>query len=224
MKNKKLVWSTVAIIIVFTACQDERSEQAQLKIDSYTTYVDSIAAISEVDAVQNWQEIESSQQLRYEEAEVSKADLKDSAQAQTKIDATKTKYEALKAKVEAQKLAVAATTAEPNMKQKMRNSLFGEGKIGDDMNFVWVNAANIHNVYQQFVSTVDVNKDKYSREDWDEVKMMYEALNSRKNEVENEGLSASDNKKIARLKVKFAPMYTLNRMGAKSGEMSNPKE
>jgi hypothetical protein len=60
MKNKKLVWSTVAIIIVFTACQDERSEQAQLKIDSYTTYVDSIAAISEVDAVQNWQEIESS--------------------------------------------------------------------------------------------------------------------------------------------------------------------
>jgi hypothetical protein len=150
--------------------------------------------------------------------------LKDSAQAQTKIDATKTKYEALKAKVEAQKLAVAATTAEPNMKQKMRNSLFGEGKIGDDMNFVWVNAANIHNVYQQFVSTVDVNKDKYSREDWDEVKMMYEALNSRKNEVENEGLSASDNKKIARLKVKFAPMYTLNRMGAKSGEMSNPKE
>jgi hypothetical protein len=92
------------------------------------------------------------------------------------------------------------------------------------MNFAWVNAYNIHNVYQQFVSTVDDNKDKYSREDWDEIKLMYEALDSRKNTVENEGLSASDNRKIAGLKVKFAPMYTLNRMGAKSSEMKDAKE
>jgi hypothetical protein len=224
MKNKKLVLGMVAISIAFTACKDERSEQAQLKVDSYVVYVDSVAAISEVEAVQNWEEIESSYQLRYEEAELSKADLKDSAETQTKIDASKTKYETLKAKVAAQKMAVAAAAAEPNMKQQMRNSLFGEGKIGDDMNFAWVNAYNIHNVYQQFVSTVDDNKDKYSREDWDEIKLMYEALDSRKNTVENEGLSASDNRKIAGLKVKFAPMYTLNRMGAKSSEMKDAKE
>jgi hypothetical protein len=61
----------------------------------------------------------------------------------------------------------------------MRNSLFGEGKISEDMNFDWVNKDNIHNVYQQFVHTVEDNKD-YSREDWDEVKLMYEALDSRK--------------------------------------------
>ena len=106
----------------------------------------------------------------------------------------------------------------------MRNALFGEGKVGDDMNFSWVNASNIHNVYQQFVHTVENNKDKYSREDWDEIKLMYEALDSRKNTVEKEGLSGDDNRKIASLKLKFAPMYTVNRMGAKSGEMKRAKE
>jgi hypothetical protein len=64
--------------------------------------------------------------------------------------------------------------------------LFGEGKIGDDMNFDWVNATNILGVYDQFVNTVKDNKDNYSREDWDEIKLMYEALDSRKNTVEKE--------------------------------------
>jgi hypothetical protein len=35
----------------------------------------------------------------------------------------------------------------PSSKQQMRNALFGEGKIGDDMNFDWVNATNILGVY-----------------------------------------------------------------------------
>ncbi|MNR59162.1 hypothetical protein D3C85_1803590 [compost metagenome] len=53
---------------------------------------------------------------------------------------------------------------------------------------------------------------------------MYEALDSRKNTVEKEGLSAEDNRKIAGLKIKFAPMYTVNRMGAKSEETASAKK
>ena len=53
---------------------------------------------------------------------------------------------------------------------------------------------------------------------------MYEALDSRKNTVENEGLSSSDNMKIASLKVKFAPTYTINRTGAKSEENAEAKK
>jgi hypothetical protein len=68
------------------------------------------------------------------------------------------------------------------------------------------------------------NKDSYSREDWDEIKLMYEALDSRKNTVEKEGLTGEDNRKIAGLKLKFAPMYTLNRMGAKSEETAAAKK
>jgi hypothetical protein len=116
------------------------------------------------------------------------------------------------------------TPPAPSPKQQLRNALFGEGKIGDDMSFSWVNAQNIHSVYQQFVHTVEIIKDSYSREDWDEIKLLYEALDSRKNTVEKEGLTSEDNRKIAGLKMKFAPMYTVNRMGAKSDENREAKK
>jgi hypothetical protein len=76
--------------------------------------------------------------------------------------------------------------AMPSPKQAMRNTLF-EKVVGDDMNFSWVNAA----IFIQYTnnSFIEDNKDKYSREDWDEIKLMYVALDSRKNTVEKkEGL------------------------------------
>jgi hypothetical protein len=226
MKNTKLALGLAVIAIGFTSCKDEKAEQAGKKVDTYVMYVDSLGNVTAEDARENWEGIEASYQLRSAEAEAAIADMKDNAEAQARLDASRAKYEALKAKIEAENAAaqVAATATAPNTKQQMRNSLFGEGKMGEDMNFSWVNAANIHNVYQQFVHTVEDNKDKYSREDWDEIKLMYEALDSRKNTVEKEGLSSEDNRKIAGLKTKFAPMYTLNRMGAKSGEMKRAKE
>ena len=223
MKNTKLVLGLAAMIIAFTSCKDEKTEQAEKKIDSYVMYVDSVGTVAEADAEANWKAIESSYDMRIVEAEAAIADIKDNTAEQARIDASKAKYEALKNKMEAKQMAAEAA-AEPSSKQKIRNALFGAGKIGDDMNFSWVNAANIHNVYQQFVHTVEDNKDTYSREDWDEVKAMYEALDSRKNTVEKEGLSSEDNRKIAGLKIKFAPMYTMNRMGAKTEEMNKAKQ
>ena len=223
MKNTKLVLGLAAMTIAFASCKDEKAEQAEKKIDSYVTYVDSLGNVAEAEAEGNWKAIESSYDMRVLEAEAAIADIKDNAADQARIDASRAKYEALKIKMEAKKMAAEAA-AQPSPKQSLRNALFGAGKIGDDMNFGWVNAANIHSVYQQFVHTVENNKDKYSREDWDEVKAMYEALDSRKNTVEKEGLSSEDNRKIAGLKIKFAPMYTLNRMGAKSEEMKKAKQ
>ena len=87
-----------------------------------------------------------------------------------------------------------------------------------------VNKTNILSVYENFVSTVEKNKDAYSREDWDEIKLYYEALDTRKNTVENEGWSGSDNMKIATIKFKFAPLLKANRMGSKAEENSEAKE
>jgi hypothetical protein len=166
--------------------------------------------------------------MRISEAEAALENLKDKEKAQERIDASKAKYEALKAKMQADmnavKEEVATTSTTVNSKQQLRNALFGQGKIGDDMNFDWVNKDNIHAVYQQFIHTAEDNKDSYSREDWDEIKLMYEALDSRKNTVEKEGLSSEDNRKIAGLKFKFAPMLKVNRMGAKSEEMKEAKQ
>lgn len=216
MKTRKLFFGIALIALGFASCKDEKEVQAEKAVDNYVVYVDSIEKVSIEDAQNNWDGIEAVYQLRMSEAEANLANLKDSVKAQERIIASKDKYEVIRTKMEP-KIVITP-------KQKLRNALFGEGKIGDDMSFNWVDAGNIHNVYQSFIHTAENNKDSYSREDWDEIKLMYEALDSRKNTVEKEGLSKEDNKKIAALKFKFAPMLKVNRMGAKSEEMKEAKE
>lgn len=216
MKNTQLLFGLAFVAMGFVSCKDEKAAQAEKTIDSYVVYVDSIKNVTAENVKANWKTIEEGYAIRAEKAEMALADLKENTKAEERLESSKAKYEAFKAEM-------AALNA-PTKMQKMRDALFGEGKIGEDMNFGWVNAKNIHSVYQQFVHTVENNKDSYSREDWDKIKMMYEALDSRKNTVEKEGLSSEDNRKIAGLKLKFAPMYTLNRMGAKSEETAKAKE
>jgi hypothetical protein len=220
MKKRNLFLGLALVALVFTSCKDEKVTAAEKSVDTYVVYVDSIGNIDAAEVKTNWQSINDSYQIRVTEAEMALDNLKEREAAQVRIDASKAKFEALRVQMEAELQAQAAL----NTKQALRNSMFGEGKVGDDMNFAWVTKDNILAVYEQFVNTADANKDNYSREDWDEIKLMYEALDSRKNTVENEGLSSDDNKKIAGLKLKFAPMLTFNRVGAKTEEMKEAKQ
>ena len=108
--------------------------------------------------------------------------------------------------------------------QLLRDRLFGAGKIGSDMSFNWVNKDNILSVYDNFFESYKQNKSDFTREDYDEIKLMFEALDARKNTVEKEGLSGEDNRKIASIKFKFSPMFKTNRVGAKSRENQEAKE
>ncbi len=220
MKKRNLFLGLAIAALAFTSCKDEKAVAAEKSVDTYVVYVDSIGNIDATEVKANWQTINDSYMIRVSEAEMALDNLKEREAAQARIDASKAKFEALKAQIEADMQAEAAA----NSKQALRNVLFGEGKIGADMNFDWVNKNNILAVYNQFVSAADANKDNYSREDWDEVKLLYEALDSRKNTVEKEGLTSADNRKIAGLKLKFAPMLTFNRMGAKTEEMQKAKQ
>jgi hypothetical protein len=140
--------------------------------------------------------------------------------SQAKIDTSTTKYDEYKASVEANK----DVTSKPNLSQMLRDRLSGAGKIGADMNFAWGNKNNILTVYDTIFQSYKDSKSDLSREDYDEIKLMYEALDSRKKTVEKEGLSPSDNVKIASIKFKFGPMFKVNRMGAKSKENDEAKE
>nr|MBP8066655.1 hypothetical protein [Flavobacterium sp.] len=155
-----------------------------------------------------------------QEAESAVAEVSDKTTFETKISATANKYDAFKITVETEKQKAEASSP----KKTLRKSLFGDVEIGDDMNFGWVNKDNIANVYDNFVTTVSNNKDSYSREDWDEIKLLYEALDAHKNTVEKNGLSGKDNTKIAGLKIKFSTMYRLNRIDAKSEENAAAKQ
>ena len=226
MKSKSLLLGVAVIALGFTSCKDEKETKAEKSVETYVVYVDSLGNVAPADAKTNWQMIDATYQLRASEAEAALENLKDREKAQERLDASRAKYEALKAQMEADATTTTSTEIQisPNPKQQLRDALFGQGKIGDDLNFDWVNAGNIHGVYQTFIHTAEDNKDDYSREDWDEIKVLYEALDVRKNTVEKEGLTGKDNLKIAGLKIKFAAMMKVNRIGAKSGENTRAKE
>lgn len=220
MKTLKLTLVVVTTSVLFVACNKSQKDMAEKKIDNYEFYIDSVSREATKDAAENWEAIEANYQEMKTDVNKSIMSVKENSGLQMEIDEATLKYETFKAKVIAENERMEAEKS----KMKMRESLLGSGYTGGDMQFAWINKDNILSVYQNFVDTVDKNKDTYSREDWDEIKLLYEAIDTRKNTVENEGLTSADNRKIAVLKLKFAPMYTVNRMGAKSEENAEAKK
>lgn len=224
MKSTKLALGAILIALGFTSCKSEKETQAEKTVETYVVYVDSLGNVAAADAKANWQSIESSYQTRSSEVDAAIVDIKNNEAAQTRIDASKAKYEEMKAKYQAELDAEMKMADQNNYKSRLRKALFMGGSMGDDMSFNWVNKDNILKVYNDFNNEYDKNHNNYTREDFDEIKALYEALDSRKNTVEKEGLSSSDNRKIAELKFKFGPKFKADRMGAKATENSEAKE
>lgn len=220
MKTLKLTLAFVAVSIMLVSCKDSKKELAQEKVESYQAYIDSITQVSINEAMSNWEAIENEWKQMQDEANNAVVTIKENSEMKKSVDRSTLKYDTFKSEVmaEHERMEIA------NSKMMMRQSLLGSGYTGGDMKFEWINKDNILSVYQNFVDTVVENKDSYSREDWDEIKLLYEAIDTRKNTVENEGLSSADNRNIAALKLKFGPMYTFNRMGAKSDENAAAKQ
>ncbi|HLA56519.1 MAG TPA: hypothetical protein VK623_10485 [Flavobacterium sp.] len=225
MKTRSVLLGMAVVALSFTSCKSDEEKQAEKTVDTYTVYVDSVSNVAEADAKANWEAIEAEYAQRTSDAEAALANMKDKAKAEEKVNASKAKYEEMKAKYQAAlEEDMQANAAASDPKAKLRDALFGAGKLGDDMNFDWVNKDNILTVYNDFNNAYDKNHGDYTREDYDEVKAMYEALDARKNTVEKEGLSSADNAKIAELKLKFAPKFKLDRISAKSAENQHAKK
>jgi len=228
MKKISLFAGMAIIAMGFTSCKDETEKQAEVTFDSYESYVDSVSNFEVAEAKANWATIEADYNAKTAEAEAALANMSDKENAQNRLEKSKEKYAVLKAKLDAEAAAMApapdANATNPNRKQVLRDAYFGAGKIGEDMSFAWVNKDNIVSVYQNFYDTFDKNKDSYSREDFDEIKAMYEALDAHKNTVEKQGLSSENNGKIAAIKLKFAPKFKWERVGAKAEENADAKK
>jgi hypothetical protein len=223
MKKINLMITAVIVVTGFTACKNAASEEAKQDAVNLNQYVDSVEGLTPVYTVANWSAVDNGYQERALRAEKTIAILE--AADKTRVEESKAKYAKLKATYE---VKLAANEAEVKMattdyRQVLRNRLFGEGKIGADMKFEFVTASNVSGVYKNFVNTVADNKEKYTREDWDEIKVLYEALDTRKNAVEKD-LSANDNLKIAGLKIRFASIKATERGGTKGAENEAAKQ
>lgn len=227
MTKTKLLIAASILSIGFTACTNKNKE-AQQDVATFNTYVDSVENLEPVYTTENWTVIDNGYQERARRAEANLAALTEEEKAAA--DASKARYAALRTKYElklkeneAARMQTTTNTSSPNFRKVLRDRLFGEGKIGDDMQFGYVNGNNILGVYQNFVNAVADNKSNYTREDWDEINVLYEALDTRKNVVEKD-LKTADNLKIAGLKVRYASIASTHRGGTKVKENTESKQ
>lgn len=215
MKNTSFLIVSFAVTAI-ASCSTPSNNPALVNAEQLNNYVDSVDKVPPVYTTANWQEVNYGYKVRAEKADSALASLENAEKE--KVAASKAKYEKLKmsyeTKIKEQEVAANST---PDYRLALRNRLFGEGKIGTDMKFGFATGANLLSIYKNFVNTVSDNKNNYSREDWDEIKVLYEALDTRKNAVEKD-LSGSDNMKIAGLKIKFASIKATNRGGTKAAE------
>ncbi|MBP9793557.1 MAG: hypothetical protein KBC56_06110 [Flavobacterium sp.] len=225
MKNSAIRFGLFSIILLgVISCKDKEQELADNRINELESYVDSLKTVSAEERQANWEQITADYEARKASADDALASLDEDKKAasEEKLNASNAKYDEYR--------IIALANAEPAKPQRvsssqlLRDRLFGAGKIGSDMSFAWVNKDNILTVYQNFFDAYKQNKSEFTREDYDEIKLMYEALDTRKNTVEKEGLSSDDNGKIATIKFKLAPMFKVNRIGAKSRENEEAKE
>ncbi len=232
----KISFAIAVAILAFTACTNKANNDGKQAAENLNKYIDSVNTLNPNYTVETWSVMDSGYQARALNAEKSMEQMIEEDKVKTKE--SKEKYEKLKAAYEAKLKAnetaaanptkvgtTAPTTTKatvPDNRQSLRNRLFGEGKIGSDMKFDYVKGSNILAVYKSFVNTVADNKKEYTREDWDEINVLYEALDNRKNAVEKD-LPISDNMKIASLKVRFASIMATNRGGAKVKENEESK-
>lgn len=228
MKKVQLVLGAAVIAFGFTSCKSETEKTAEKNVDRYVTYVDSINNLDAAERSANWAAIEEGYQARLAEADAALAEMKDNAKAQERVTESRSKYDGVKTAAESDAQAKAeadAQAAAPVGGNTLADAYFGAGNVvGNDMTFAWVNKDNILGVYQKFVDTYKANKDSYSRQDFDKIKAWYEALDTRKNTVEKEGLTPENNRKIAALKVEFAPMFKWDRITAKGDENAAAKQ
>jgi hypothetical protein len=217
---KTTIYALSLIGLFLTAsCTKDRRQDADRSVNDLRLYVDSVkTAEPDYEDEGYWNRVETGYEQRRHATE----------EFNTQMDEKmKADYEKLKSDYDEMKTSYLNERERYTMlndhRTQLRNSLYGEGVIGKDLNFGFMTAQNAESVYRHFVETVKANKDAYSREDWDEVKVLYEAMDSRKNEIEKD-LAAKDNLKIAKHKVEFSAIKSVNRPLSKMQENHDAKE
>ncbi len=216
MKTINLMITSALMLSVLAACNNDTTE-AEQNVTNLSSYVDSVERVTPIYTTEHWATLDEGYRIRAQKADATIQTLEESDKQ--KLEESKQKFAVLKADYEAKMQAEQAM----DYRLALRSSLFGAGTVGADLNFEFATAANLLSIYESFVNTISDNRDNYTREDWDEIMVLYEGLDSRKNTVEKD-LPKGHNVDIAKLKIKFAAIKATNRDAAKWKENVEAKQ
>jgi hypothetical protein len=218
MKKFQLLLGAALVAAGFTSCKSETEQTAEKNVDRYIVYVDSIERLDAAERSANWAAIEAEYDRRLAEADAALADMENGDESRNRIEETKTRYITIRTESSSGTNNTGGnntdTTGTAGTGMATPMALFGNS----DTSFAWVNKDNILATYQKFYETYKSNADNYTKDEHNQIKAWYEALDERKNVVEKQGLSEDDNEKIAGLKLKFAPTFKWERMTADGPE------
>jgi hypothetical protein len=206
MKKNHLMIGAAIALSAFTACSSTNT--AKNDADILSQYVDSVDHLEPVYTEANWKAIDEGYRDRNKNAENNIASMP--AGDKEKVESAQAKYAALKNKYEEK--IIAGNKAEldkEDYKVKLRKDLFND-KLGAEMTFAWMTPANAVETYERFVKMVESHKNDYTKEDWDEIKVLYKALDTRKEQIDGD-ISAGDRMKIAGLKTEYKVIKGVHR-------------
>lgn len=199
----KIVSSMMGLLLLSIVACSGPNRETEKEVKLLRHYVDSVEQTQQdyYEDEMYWAAADQYYMAKQAELDLKMADL--SLQAQSDYKKLKADYAALKAKYDTER-------AKRKAQMALFNSMYPNVKTGDDTRFLFMTPTNAAAMYETFVTTVDNNKEAYSREDWDEIKAFYVAMNTRKDTIEKT-ISKKDNQKITGQKIKFVAIKALNR-------------
>ncbi len=202
------VLTAIAVIAFSSVSCGDNGRKNDDDVESFKVFVTDLKAKSEEEVKENWEVIEKEYNEKVTAIDQKTEELED--EIKKEYEQLKKDYEELKTKYSTQ---MKEEDYDGNLQKLYEALLTNEG----DMDLSGVTASNIAAVYSSFVVIVDAQMDEYTREDWDEIEILWEALNKRKDEMEDK-LSNEQKMKISEDKVKYATLNALYKLPGKSEE------
>lgn len=193
-----------------TSTTQESAGDSETAYNEFKDYVSSVenSTTDRTDSV-NWAKASASSKAEYD-AKVARmdeyADQYDESRRQ-EIDQLKSRYSTY--------WGIDGSSTNGGIATSTRNALadFDTNEIGT------TSAGNIRRAYENFVTLVASNKDRYTKSDWQAAERYFRSLDDRKNAVQSQ-LTGEDKVEIAKAKAKYTAIKA-GRLGIDASEAAN---
>jgi hypothetical protein len=190
-------------VILISSCRVDRRADSQVYVESYETYVDSVIRQDKTYSDDEWTELEREYRDRraevdenigtYDESTVRRLEIADERWNEFRENRNRMQH------------------GEHMEMQDMHEMRIQMGIPGG--NFDSINAANIRNVYERFVTHVEQSQEMHNEMHWNMVDSMWNRLNTRYQEVRQQ-VPAADNTRITELRTRYTAIRSAHQPGA----------